>query len=114
MPDKKEIIEIEISSAKIWWELMQDIPGKFDEDKPGEYHTNDYGIIYRTTISNIISDLFGAPIKHKRTGNVLIFDYEVVERLATQDKTKITINELQKREGVNSVKAPNIGVIKNK
>jgi hypothetical protein len=101
---------IEISSAKIWWELMQEIPGKFDEDKPTEYHTNDYGIIYRTTISNIISDLFGAQIKHKRTGNVLIFDCETVERLATQDKTKITINETQKEyEGVNSVKAADIG-----
>ena len=109
----KEIIEI--SSAKIWWELMQEIPGKFDEDKPTEYLTNDYGIIYRTTISNIISDLFGAQIKHKRTGNVLIFDREVIERLATQDKTKITTtNELQKGEGVNSVKALEEGVIKNK
>ena len=103
----KEIIEI--SSAKIWWELMQEIPGKFNEDKPTEYLTNDYGIIYRTTISNLISDLFGAQIKHKRTGNVLIFDREVIERLATQDKTKITTNELQKGEGVNSVKAPDIG-----
>jgi hypothetical protein len=35
------------------------IEGASNENKPNEYHTCDYGLIYRNTITNIISDKFG-------------------------------------------------------
>lgn len=49
----------ELSSKTIWEKITEEIPGKLDEKKPGEYHTEEYGTLYRTTISGIISDCFG-------------------------------------------------------
>ena len=44
------------------------ISGKDDDRKPNEYHTSDYGTIYRNTITNIICDKFGAERKRKNDG----------------------------------------------
>ena len=110
----------EISSKSIWNELMEEIPGVLNEKNPNEYHTDDYGTIYRTTtVSNYLGDSFGGRVKHGRKGNVWNFDREVIERLVKEDKTRITISESKTKEeeeggggevgeGVNTVKAPEI------
>ena len=74
--------------------MNKNIPGKEDEKKPNEYHTEDYGTLYRNTITSLLSDAFGAKTKHSRNGNVLIFDREVIEKLSKTDKTKIIVKEL--------------------
>ena len=100
----------EISSKSIWNELMEEIPGTLNEKNPNEYHTNDYGTIYRTsTLPNYLGDVFGGISKHGREGNIWTFDRKVIESLAKEDKTKIAITEVKRTnfgEGVNTVNTP--------
>ena len=114
-----------------WNSLKENIPGKEDEKKPNEYHTEDYGTIYRSNITGLLSDTLGAKTEHKRDGNILIFNPEVIEKLLQTDKTKIIVKEIvndiqsnsetednkevkeeymNEREGVKAVSAPGIGV----
>ncbi|HSF49410.1 MAG TPA: hypothetical protein VLA74_01510, partial [Nitrososphaeraceae archaeon] len=81
-----------------WNALRAGIPGKEDEKKPNEYHTEDHGTIYRTTITGLLSDTFGVKKEHKRDGNILIFDPLVIEKLSKNDKTKIIVKELLNKE----------------
>ena len=86
----------EISSRSIWNELMEEIPGTLNEKNPNEYHTNDYGTIYRnTTMANYLGDSFGGRVKHGREGNMWTFDRDVIESLAKEDKSRITIIEVK-------------------
>jgi hypothetical protein len=68
----------EVYASKIWEMITSGTvtQGKYDERKPNEYHSSDYGTIYRNTITNIICDKFGAERKRKNDGTVLIFDNE--------------------------------------
>jgi hypothetical protein len=68
----------EVYASKIWEMITSGaiIQGKYDDRKPNEYHSSDYGTIYRNTITNIICDKFGAERKRKNDGTVLIFDNE--------------------------------------
>ena len=113
-----------------WNSLKETIPGKEDEKRPNEYHTEDYGTIYRSTITGLLSDTLGAITEHKRDGNILIFNPEVIEKLLQTDKTKIIVketNDIQSNseaednkeateeymndcEGVSTVNAPDRGV----
>ena len=104
----------EISSKTIWNELMEEIHGTLNEKNPNEYHTDDYGTIYRTTtVSRYLGDSFGGKVKHGREGNIWTFDRETIENLAKEDKSRITISEAKKGEnigeGVNTVNTPDIG-----
>ena len=45
-------------------------------------------LIYRSTITGLLSDTFGAKTEHKRDGNILIFDRQVIEKLSKTDKYK--------------------------
>jgi hypothetical protein len=98
----------EISSKSIWKELVEEIPGTLNEKNPNEYHTNDYGTIYRnTTMANYLGDSFGGKVRHAREGNIWTFDRETIESLAKKDKSRITITEVKRGEnigeGVNTV-----------
>ena len=81
----------EIKFKTFWEELKKNIAGKEDEKRPQEYNTEEYGTIYRTTITALLADTFGAKTEHKRDGNVLIFDRQVIEKLSKTDKTKIIV-----------------------
>ena len=93
----------EISASVIWDRIIDgNIIGHYDERKPNEYQTADYGTIYRNSVTNIICDKFGAQKRHKEKGNVLIFDvnklvkigksYDVETiiqlKLSTEEKTE--------------------------
>jgi hypothetical protein len=89
----------EISSQKIWNTLMEEIPGMVNEKNPNEYHTNDYGTIYRTTtVSGYLGDSFGGISKHARGGNIWIFDRETILSLATEDKSRIRVSEVKREQ----------------
>ncbi len=79
--------------------MKKNISGKEDEKRPHEYHTEDYGTIYRSTITGLLSDTFGAKTEHKRDGNVLIFDRQVIEKLSKTGKTKIIVKEISNHNG---------------
>ena len=81
----------EVSVADLWNTIKGTVEGTSNENKPNEYHTADYGIIYRNTITNIICDKFGAKRKHRETGNVLVFDPEKVARTGRVYTSKISI-----------------------
>jgi hypothetical protein len=82
----------EISSQKIWNELMGEIPGTVNEKNPNEYHTEDYGTIYRTsTLPSYLGDSLGGKVKHTKKGNIWIFNRDTIESLAKEDKSRITI-----------------------
>jgi hypothetical protein len=81
----------EVSASQLWNLIKDSIDGTWDDRKPTEYHTSDYGTIYRNTITNIICDKFGAKRKHKEKGNFLIFDPEKVARAGKVYNTNVSI-----------------------
>lgn len=82
----------------IFWDYFKlRIPGQQDERKPNEYHTADYGTVYRNSITNILRDSFGVETKHESEGNVLIFDENIVPVLRATYADKITV--MKKNEG---------------
>lgn len=51
--------------------------GTYDQTRqPNDYHTADFGTIYRSIITTLICDKFGAEKKHTNKGSVLIFDLD--------------------------------------
>jgi hypothetical protein len=81
----------EQSASRLWQSIKDSIEGTSDERKPNEYHTSDYGTIYRNTITNIICNKFGAKRKHKENGNFLIFDPQKVARAGKVYNTNVRI-----------------------
>jgi len=71
----------EISVKQIWHRIKLTIQGHYDEKKPNEYHTLEYGTIYNNSISSILEQTFGGRPRHRRDGNVFIFDPVELERV---------------------------------
>ena len=89
----------EISVKRIWEEIKETIQGYFDEKRPNEYQTLEYGTIYNNSISNILEHTFGGRPKHREHGNTFIFDVEELSRvgkayhLPTKIQTRIVVKE---------------------
>ena len=64
----------ELSVARIWEAIQNNIDGTADIYKINEFHTTDYGTLHRNTITNILCDKFGADRKHTNRGSVLTFN----------------------------------------
>ena len=86
----------ELYVKTIWDELRASIPdGYYDDKRPNEYQTLEYGTIYNNSISNILEHTFGGRSRHKENGNLFIFDPEELERvgraynLTTNIQTKL-------------------------
>ena len=103
----------ELPASHLWGTIIRGnvIEGYYDERRPNEFQTADYGTIYRNSITNIISDKFGAPRKHKEKGNVLIFDADKLVKigksygLGTEIQLKLLTSDLEveaKSEGSES------------
>lgn len=72
-----------ITFADFWYELRVKIKGYFDERRPSEYHTEEFGIIYRNSISNILQKL-GVESKHRGRFTELIFKKKEILKNALQ------------------------------
>ena len=90
----------EISVKRIWEKIKETITeGYFDEKRPNEYQTLEYGTIYNNSISNILEHTFGGRPKHREHGNTFIFDIEELSRvgkayhLPTKIQTRIVVKE---------------------
>jgi hypothetical protein len=80
----------EISTAEIWDSITRSIDGYFDNyvDKEGKqyiknpnvYYTSDYGTLNRNSTIKMIRDKFGAEMKHRKSGNVLIFNPSILAK----------------------------------
>ncbi|MGD9534129.1 MAG: hypothetical protein AB7V56_10205 [Candidatus Nitrosocosmicus sp.] len=72
-----------ITFSYFWDTLQYHIRGKLDERKPNEYHSEEFGTIYRNSISNILQKL-GVTSKHCRNNTQLIFDKKKIMKNAIQ------------------------------
>jgi hypothetical protein len=73
----------EVHARDIWNVIVEGnfIKGHLDEKKPNQFETEDYGTIYRNTITNVICDKLGAQKEHKEIGSVLIFDIDKLAKI---------------------------------
>ncbi len=74
----KDPTNIPILFSKIWGRVIagDDIEGSYDEKRKNEYDTKEYGKLYISTLSLLISDVFGANIKHTNKGSELTFNLD--------------------------------------
>jgi hypothetical protein len=96
----------ELSLEEIWNALPSYIPGGLSPHHSNEYQTNEYGTLYRNTLSQKIEDIgtLGATRKRKSNGSVLIFDGEKVKELK-----KIYESEGQDKGEVKNA-VPDVGI----
>jgi hypothetical protein len=90
----------EIYVKEIWKLIVTgELGGLFDEKKPNEFQSEDYGTIYRNQIGNILEHTFGGTAKHREKGNTYIFDPAELARvgkaynLTTSIQTKIVTED---------------------
>jgi hypothetical protein len=66
------------------WDLLQyHVKGELNKNKPNEYNTEDYGTIYRNTISSTLEKL-GVKTKRQNTFVKLIFEKKKIKKTASQ------------------------------
>ena len=66
-----------VQYSKIWAHITGGaIAGKFNDNKPTQYETPDYGILFQNTLSKLIADKFGADLDRQPSGSILIFNTE--------------------------------------
>jgi hypothetical protein len=105
---------LEILNRDIWNDVVSgSIAGKYDEHRPDEYKTEDYGTLYRNQIGSILEHTFGGKRQHRRNGNTYTFDLAKLERVGESFNLK---NRIETRpitssngEDVKVVKAPQVG-----
>lgn len=72
----------EIYVKDIWATIINELGGSPDPKRPNnEFQSEDYGTIYRNTISSILEGVFGGKPKHNERGNSYIFDLEELKRV---------------------------------
>ncbi len=83
----------EMPASQIWATITGDdgIGGYRDFNRPNECRTEDFGTIYRNTITNIICDKFGAKKRHTDKGSVLTFDLQKLKKLTKSYESEIKI-----------------------
>jgi hypothetical protein len=84
--------KVDAYSSEYWLELPERIKGVHDEKKPGEYHSIEFGTLYKGTVSRILQDNFGVESKHTKHGSLLTFDRHTIDKLETQLNGKISIS----------------------
>ena len=96
MPEgkQKECNKKEIPFKTYWNQLRDDLVATIDERKPGEMHTAEYGTLYGSTIGSALHDKFGAESRHTKNGNLLIIDYDTLEKLEKIHETKIIVKKI--------------------
>ncbi len=72
-----------IKFSNFWDRLRSVIPGHFDEKRPNEYHTEDFGVIYRNSISHTLQKL-GVGTKRHNSFVELIFNFKKIMKIASQ------------------------------
>lgn len=83
--------EVYAYASEFWEILPQRILGKQDEKKPGEYHSIEFGTLYKGTVGKILHDNFGVESKHTNRGSLLTFNRYTINKLASQLNGKISI-----------------------
>jgi hypothetical protein len=73
-------METKLTGCSMLWDRIiagNEIEGHYDKEKrPNEYDTKEYGKLYNSTLSILISDTFSAIIRHTNKGSELTFNLE--------------------------------------
>jgi hypothetical protein len=72
-----------IKFSDFWLPLISTIKGKLNENKPNEYNTEDYGTIYRNSVTPTLHKL-GVKTKHRNSFTELLFDHKKIGKTASQ------------------------------
>lgn len=67
----------------IWDKIKSTIPGHYDEKRPNEYRTEDFGIIYRNSLTHTLQKL-GIETKRRNKFVELIFHPKKIMKVASQ------------------------------
>jgi hypothetical protein len=84
--------KVEAYASEFWSELPEHIKGQQDDKKPGEYHSVEFGTLYKGTVSRMLQDNFGVESRHTRQGSLLTFDCATIIKLQSQLNTKIRVS----------------------
>jgi hypothetical protein len=80
---------------KVYWnQLREELEATMDDKKPGELHTAEYGTLYGSTVGSVLHDKFGAESRHTKNGNLLIIDYDTLEKLEKIHETRIIVKKI--------------------
>jgi hypothetical protein len=89
-----------IPSELIWTKLIETLEGEGsytpkENKQKSQYDFTDYGLLYKTTIMKNIVTMFGAEIRHTRTGNVIVFSKQKVDNLIKmRDEKRIRVRSI--------------------
>ena len=83
--------KVDIYASDFWIELPDHIKGQQDDKKPGEYHSVEFGTLYKGTVSRMLQDNFGES-RHTRQGSLLTFDCHTITKLESQLNNKIRVS----------------------
>jgi hypothetical protein len=72
-----------IVSNEVLWNSILSLPGDSVPNKPHSYHTEDFGIISRTRVTNTCKDKFGAVKVHDGQKRSLVFNKSTIQKLKT-------------------------------
>jgi hypothetical protein len=72
-----------IRFSDLWDRIQYHIKGKLNESKPNEYHTEDYGTIYKQTLPNTLEKI-GVKTKRHNIYVELLFDRRKIIKTASQ------------------------------
>jgi hypothetical protein len=98
---------VEAYASEFWSELPEHIKGEQDDKRPGEYHSVEFGTLYKGTVSRMLQDNFGVESRHTRQGSLLTFDCATIIKLQSQLNTKIRVS----RDAVTPVTTYREGVL---
>jgi hypothetical protein len=85
---------VAVQYSKIWRHIIDGaIAGKFNDNKPNQYETLDYGILFQNMLSKLIADKFGADLDRKPNGSILIFNTEKFDYFEEVYSVKIQIDK---------------------
>lgn len=86
----------EVASSKVWEFIKEELEGEsFSSD---EYHVADF-VLYRTTVTKLLEDKFGAEVKHGKKGNKVVFNYDKLQKIQKSYDTDVIIKTTLKGEG---------------
>jgi hypothetical protein len=58
----------ELYAGAIWKHILQQVPSTYDDRRPSQYETVEYGVLYNT-VTNLLVDKFGALGKERAAGS---------------------------------------------
>jgi hypothetical protein len=66
-----------------------------ENKQSSQYEFADYGLLYKTTIMKNIVTMFGAEVKHTKSGNAIVFSKQKVENLIKmRNERRIKVGEM--------------------